>query len=160
MALKTRKIIKFYIGVFSGILPYKKNAIVWQDNLSYNERHRRVVIDSKGANSITRIWPIAHNLSNYLESTLGLIQIVTGKKHQIRAQAAIHHCALIGDKKYGQHEDTRPTLHAFAIRNDLFSPSLIIQAPIPKRTEKLVNQRFGCDINVKIVSSKHPPFLP
>ena len=150
LALKARKIIKFYIGVFSGTLPLKNKSIVWQDNISYNENHRRVVIDSNGANSITRIWPIAHNISSYSESTLGLIQIVTGKKHQIRAQAAIHHYALIGDKKYGQHENTPPTLHAFAIRNDLFSPSLIIQAPMPKKTENLINQRFGSDINKKI----------
>ena len=150
LALKDRKIIKFYLGVFSGRLPFNNEAIVWKDNISYNEKYRRVVIDSNGAHSITRIWPIAHNLSSYSESTLALIQIVTGKKHQIRAQAAIHHYALIGDRKYGQDENTPPTLHAFVIRNDLYFPSLIIKAPIPKKTKNLICQRFGFDMTKKI----------
>lgn len=76
---------------------------------------------------------------NYKGKTISLMQynIITGKKHQIRKQSALHGLSLLGDAKYGGFVDEQIQsfyLHAFALEfppNDLGIPLRIFD-PLPK----------------------------
>ena len=62
--------------------------------------------DSYGVKAKTIFW--TDGMRNYA-------QIVTGKKHQIRATLEYLHCPIVGDTKYGGKRARRMFLHSYSI---------------------------------------------
>ncbi len=93
----------------------------WQDRLAKNEQRQRMEVVGPGrpaANATLHYATLGtHRGTAWLE-----IQLVTGRKHQIRVQCAHHGSPILGDVKYGS---TRPFPHGIA----LHARSLQIEHP-------------------------------
>jgi 23S rRNA pseudouridine955/2504/2580 synthase len=145
---------KTYIALLEGCL---NTGQVWQDHLVYFDVERRARIvastqaDSEGTAvkskyAETRVFPLKV-CSGF---TFAKIEIVTGRRHQIRAQAAAHGFPLYGDRKYGGKSHPPFFLHACRLifpENCLFPHSIF--APIPEAfDQKLLELDFGgCRLN-------------
>ena len=125
--MRERKIRKFYLSLIEGKI---ENTEVWQDELKH---------DSASKNALTKVSPIINNQ----ECTLILAEIVTGRKHQIRIQAASRGYPLQGDRKYGAKNTEKPFfLHAWRLELPPPFPSLI-EAPLPDNFKITINKLFG-----------------
>jgi len=97
-----------------------------------------------GKTAITRVIPLA------VKNGFSLIQveIITGRTHQIRAQAASHGYPLLGDIKYGSRGIKGKGLFADIYLHAWKLEFLdnIIKAPLPDRFLKKATELFG-DIN-------------
>jgi 23S rRNA pseudouridine955/2504/2580 synthase len=70
----------------------------------------------------------------------------TGRTHQIRAQAALHHFPLWGDRKYGAKGKGGFFLHALSLEfppDELPSCPRRIRAPLPDAFSAFLRERFG-----------------
>jgi len=76
----------------------------------------RVVVNSK---KISKDWlpiSIKYRVIETNENSSSLeVQLLTGRKHQIRAQLAYHNHPILGDKKYGIKDNEKFSLVAFKI---------------------------------------------
>jgi 23S rRNA pseudouridine955/2504/2580 synthase len=130
---------KIYVALFEGSL---NEPQVWRDKLVYSNALRRSLLaDSAGAKyAETRALPL--EVSGGL--TLAKINIVTGRRHQIRAQAAARGFPLYGDGKYGGKNSPPFFLHSRRLVFPHGSPfPLSISAPIPPEFEqKLIELGF------------------
>jgi len=99
--LRERKIKKTYLAIVEGSVNGDEE---WQDELSRDTTLKKTFTGSRtGAvtarHAITAVKALASNsLCSLIEA-----HIVTGRTHQIRAQAASHGHPLAGDVKYGGH---------------------------------------------------------
>jgi len=94
--LKNGGIRKFYIAVVDGIHSKKE---VWKDSISRNEMENKSYVTSEGKISETIFKPI-FSKDNY---TIALLEIKTGRTHQIRVQCSAHNKPLTGDIKYNKN---------------------------------------------------------
>ncbi|OQY40605.1 MAG: hypothetical protein B6229_01220 [Spirochaetaceae bacterium 4572_7] len=94
MLIQNRSIRKKYIAIVDG--RYNKKEI-WEDRLSRDEKSLKTLKDTNGKYAKSIFTPIY----SYKNMTLAVIEIETGRTHQIRAHASIHNRPLTGDKKYG-----------------------------------------------------------
>jgi thiamine-phosphate pyrophosphorylase len=89
---------KRYLAVLTGVLEGRQ---MWRDSLLYSDSERRSQVvgpEEEGARTaVSRVTAIESSGGNTLVS----IEIRTGRRHQIRAQAAAHGHPLLGDVKYG-----------------------------------------------------------
>jgi 23S rRNA pseudouridine955/2504/2580 synthase len=130
---------KTYLALLEGRL----NALqVWRDKLAYSDALCRMLLaDSGGAKyAETQALPL-EVCSGF---TLAKINIVTGRRHQIRAQAAARGLPLYGDVKYGSKNSTPFFLHSYRLVFPPGSPfPRSISAPIPPDFEqKLIELSF------------------
>ena len=121
--MRELKIKKTYLAVIEGSL--KKDEI-WQDELIRDKEKKKTFITHEKSinskNAITKVKPLAKSGG----FTLIKAEIVTGRTHQIRAQAAAHGYPLAKDIKYGGHKGDF-FLHAWKLEFLNYS----IEAPIP-----------------------------
>lgn len=102
--IKNHTISKKYYGLARGKLSAPE---VWEDKLaaspfdSSNEGFYTVEESEQGLTAITKASPLAYGSLNGLSVTLVEYSIKTGRKHQIRAQSALHKHPLAGDTAYG-----------------------------------------------------------
>ena len=143
-ALRTGRILKLYLAVVAGELPPADDATPWTDTLSYDRRRHRAATVADGRPARARVWALARTGSG-IPATLLLVQLLTGRRHQIRAQAALRGHPLLGDSRYGGAAPAgeRPLLHAAAIRNDLHPPGAPVLAPLPDAARQAIDRRFG-----------------
>ena len=151
-ALRRGSIHKTYLAILEGRLD---GAEFWRDSLSRDSSLRRSFVDSVRASAekpgeaagtkeaITEIHPVASNGT----ITLAAIRLLTGRTHQIRAQAAHHGHPLLGDAKYGGTRCDQPYyLHAWKLAFDerLF-PDLpqALSAPFPSHFGKKILSSFS-----------------
>ena len=118
--------------------------MTWTDYLRYDRRQRRTRADEDGRMARTRVWELARTGAG-TPATLLLLQLLTGRRHQIRAQAALRGHPLLGDARYGaaDRDGSQPLLHAAAIRNDHRRPAGPIVAPLPPAARLALDRRFG-----------------
>jgi hypothetical protein len=103
-------------------------------------------------------------------ATLLLVRLHTGRRHQIRIQAAARGHALLGDRRYapagtsptghgaGHRRNTRyaarrpaaagsgagwPLLHAAAIGSDALTHAAAVVAPLPAAARQAIARHFG-----------------
>jgi 23S rRNA pseudouridine955/2504/2580 synthase len=140
-----RKIKKTYLAIVEGAV---KNEETWQDNLVRDREKKKTFIsqtaDAKTA--ITKVIPKA------VEKAYSLIQaeIVTGRTHQIRAQAAAHGHPLIGDFKYGSKSKKQTAdfyLHAWKLEFLEYS----IEAPLPQAFREKITALFTVNSNCNLI---------
>ncbi len=146
--IKNHSIKKFYFGIVLGSLEKKE---VWYDKIAKRQTdgdggfHTVQVLTEKGNSALkeegaeTIAEPVKHGTFNGREITLVRFEILTGKKHQIRAQSAFHGHPLLGDTAYQKNEGGRPRsfggffLHASRMEfpeNDLGIPPFV-ESEIP-----------------------------
>jgi 23S rRNA pseudouridine955/2504/2580 synthase len=144
---RERRIIKRYLALAEGVLTGDE---VWEDLLLRDAgegRTRRAGSEQKkaagGKTARTRVHPLgnAENLS------LLLLELDTGRTHQIRAQASLRGHPLRGDKKYGGgFRSGGFLLHAWEME---FPPPpaaafpQTLRAPLPEDFRKTLKRLFG-----------------
>lgn len=112
-AIQERTIRKFYLGICMGRL--EKDEL-WEDRLTAGEAgggrgtgfhtvQRAAATgdgDTAGGNlARTRVHPVSSGRRGQDDLTLVQYELLTGRKHQIRAQSALHGHPLYGDTAYG-----------------------------------------------------------
>lgn len=126
--VKTRK----YMAIVDGKIEEKEGT--YKSFLAENKNHKVYNSNSKdGKLAITKYKKIKEN-NNY---TLVEIEILTGRKNQIRVQFASNNHSIIGDTKYGTSKANRMYLHATQIT---------IVHPITKK-EMTFNSNLPDDFN-------------
>jgi 23S rRNA pseudouridine955/2504/2580 synthase len=111
---RQKAIKKIYMGIIKGVL---YNEECWTNRLSYH--NGRSFEDKKqGLFAQTKVRP----LKSCGETTLVLFELITGRSHQIRSQAALHGCPLLNDIKYGGGGNGHYSLHAFSIEDTSKDP--------------------------------------
>ena len=145
--MRERQIKKFYLALVQGSL---KEAEVWQDELSRDERQKKTFTGEDGGGKSktarTRVKALAQNAA----CTLILAEIETGRSHQIRAQAAARGHPLLGDKKYGGlPQSSGFLLHAWRMelseRTHFPDMPGLIEAPLPDYFRAKIRELFGAD---------------
>ncbi len=112
-ALQNRETRKCYIALLDGKLTRKEH---WEDHLTRDEKtntsHVAPAGSGKGDLAISTAAPLLISDGK----TLALVEIKTGRTHQIRCQASYHRHPLTGDAKYhGSHNDAGYYLHSCCI---------------------------------------------
>lgn len=104
-AIQSHKIRKIYLALLQGSL---KESMNWDDTIIKNhtssDSFKTVTVsenDTSGKSAHSTATPLASGSYCKKPLTLAEIEISTGRKHQIRAQAAWHGFPLLGDTAYG-----------------------------------------------------------
>ena len=144
-------------------------GVLWADTLAYDRRWARAIRvrgagDGKrtGKPACAHVWPLATSAGERSANgplTLLLVRLDTGRRHQIRVQAALRGHPLLGDRRYGGRLPARPPaerpappgagrlplplLHAAAIRNDRLALAEPVLAPLPAAARRFIDRRFG-----------------
>jgi len=133
--LQKRQVRKTYLTIVEGTLNKEET---WHDELVRDREIKKTFVSKQnvsgigstkfpaGKTAITMVTPLV-NERGY---TLIKAEIVTGRTHQIRAQAAAHGYPLAGDVKYGGHSSGGFFLHAWKMEFMKHS----IEAPLPLNT--------------------------
>ncbi|MGM0574670.1 MAG: RluA family pseudouridine synthase [Myxococcota bacterium] len=137
-AFQRREVDKRYIGVAEGEVPESGRLV---DRIG-RAGGRRVVRRPDGKEALLTFRRLGvHGGRSLIEVTL-----LTGRKHQIRAQLAMHGHPLVGDPLYGRRSPAigRPALHAaaLALEHPVRRTPLSLHAPIPDDLARLVTP-FG-----------------
>jgi 23S rRNA pseudouridine955/2504/2580 synthase len=139
--LRERKIDKYYITILDGEFGGEE---AWHDRLTRNHHKRKTYEDPEhGRSAVTHVFPLMVEKG----ISLILIHIETGRTHQIRAQAALHHHPLTGDSKYrGSSLIPFYFLHAAAVRiveSDFDLGFRAVTAPLPLDSSTVISTLFG-----------------
>lgn len=133
---------KTYIAIVCG-LPNPPSGVVENHLLEgKNLRVRAVPPTHQGAShAITRYRTVAtRGAYSRVE-----VELVTGRKHQIRVHLAGLGCPVIGDRDYGATSDParRLGLHAWklAFAHPLNGKPVEIESPVPERLGRMVGER-------------------
>jgi 23S rRNA pseudouridine955/2504/2580 synthase len=132
--LRSGLLRKTYITLLEGGL---RGEQIWRDRIGYSRSAQKASVtapcggpreDPAARYAETRVFP----LELCGDFTLAAIEIVTGRRHQIRAQAAARGFPLYGDRKYGGRERPPYFLHACRLVFPETSPfPRSISAPLP-----------------------------
>ena len=144
LALRRGRVLKLYLAVVAGHVAPALAGVTWTDTLSYDPRRRRARAHPGGRPARARVWVVAE-AADGPPATLLLVQPLTGRRHQIRAQAARRGHPLLGDARYGgaPRAGGRPLLHAAAVRNDLAAGGPAVLAPLAGGARRALERRFG-----------------
>ena len=156
-ALRSGMVVKLYLAVVAGDLRTPPGGALWEDRLLYDRRVRRARSDPAGAIARARVWSVARAAgapAARRPATLLLVRLHTGRRHQIRAQAAGRGHALLGDLRYAAvprgaprrgtaagRDAVWPLLHAAAIANGAHAGAIV--APLPARARQAIERHFG-----------------
>ena len=143
---------KRYLAICCGI-PTWKNKLI--DAPLGRDRHdaRRMRISKGGKAAQTRVSVLATRARNSTTPDLSLldVELLTGRKHQIRVHLASLGLPLLGDELYGRPERRSGNkryplmLHArlMSFLHPVTHEDVTIQAPIPHRMRTLFPQDAG-----------------
>ena len=147
-ALKKHAVRKIYLALMQGTLPAVQewdDTVTKKDTLS--DTFHTVTVAARaapGKHAHTVATPLAYGTYHGTPVTLVQCAIGTGRKHQIRAQAAFHGFPLLGDTAYGGNSITESQdffLHAYRLvigTNPLGLPHEIL-ADISTKFAKMLN---------------------
>ncbi len=106
LMMKERTITKEYLTIVVGS-PKAKETL--KDG--YRFENKKAIISNTGEPIETRY----KHLSTKDGMHLLLVQLITGKKHQIRAHLSYHGLKIVGDAKYGIKQGHHQCLHAYRL---------------------------------------------
>jgi len=151
-AMRQGSVRKTYVALLEGSL---ETPAVWRDSLSRDKTKRKSLVGPEadpssatpGKEALTEAFPLV----SLKGVSLAALRLGTGRTHQIRAQAAAHGHALVGDLKYGGEKNIQPYwLHAWEMAFDsALLPGIPprISAPLPPDFLKIVQSSFSIDEN-------------
>ena len=132
-AFREREVSKQYLAICEGE-PEPADATIVH-HLRKDERHRKVHVTTSEAEGAQRAELSYRTLTTHGQNSLLLVQLLTGRKHQIRVQLAKIGCPLLGDRKYGSRVPLRVGIGLHAWRLSLLHPvrkqELVIESPPP-----------------------------
>lgn len=153
---------KTYVGLCCGNL---ESYQCWDDSVNKPETEssfKTVEINASedGKRALTYVYPLEHGIYDGKAVTLVKFVIVTGRTHQIRAQASFHGFPLLGDTAYGGSPlDLKKTgqsffLHAYRLEFPDERPeglADVIECPVSDKFKKilslsLINENFSVKI--------------
>ena len=130
---KKRDVDKTYWALVEGRVEPATGTLV--HFLRKDERHRKMHVATTNAAGAQRAELSYRTLEFVRGITLLEIQLLTGRKHQIRVQLADAFAAVIGDRKYGSRRSFPHGigLHSRQLRiiHPVKKSSLEIEAPLP-----------------------------
>ena len=126
---RERRVRKIYWAQVAGQVRPARGA--WTDWLVHDERHRRMRIAEPETDGAREARLRYRWLAESSDSTRLEITLETGRKHQIRLQAATHGYPILGDRKYGSRV-------SFPQGIALHSRLLEFEHPVKKTTMELV----------------------
>lgn len=125
-----RKTSKYYLAIGTGQLRHSVGeAIRVRERIAEIEGDFRMKIDPEnGLDSETIAYPIKSIDGN----TVFLVQILTGRRHQIRLHMRHAGYPILGDATYNDRDDDtdRMMLHAWKLRLPYPNQTLIVTAPL------------------------------
>ncbi|GHV87660.1 RNA pseudouridine synthase [Spirochaetia bacterium] len=153
--LRERQLRKRYIALADGCI---EKAETWEESLIRDRQQEKTfpaATNTPGAKpALTRALPLAVTR----RYSLIMLEIETGRTHQIRAQAAFHGHPLSGDRKYGGAPFSGGLLlHAWSLEFPPFPPEMpaqttspppelagkTLQAPLPAAFLEQIRAIFG-----------------
>ena len=121
----------------------------WRDRLAWDaDALRQTVTDAKNAKGVEAVSDY-HVLETFGDASLIEVRLHTGKRNQIRIQAAVRGHALIGERQYlaGPSQRTGPThsrqaLHAYRLSfaHPIDGRQLKFEAPLPDDLSDLLRR--------------------
>jgi len=126
---RQRRVRKIYWAQVAGHVKPQEGA--WTDWLVHDERHRRMRIAQPEADGAREARLRYRRLGAAGDTSRLEITLETGRKHQIRLQAATHGYPILGDRKYGSRI-------VFPEGIALHSRLLEFEHPVKKTTMELV----------------------
>jgi 23S rRNA pseudouridine955/2504/2580 synthase len=138
--LRERKLKKTYLAIVEGSISGDEE---WQDELSRDATLKKTFTGDKAVQTRHASTTVKALASNGLYSVIEA-HIVTGRTHQIRAQAASHGHPLAGDVKYGGHRLSGGGFYLHAWKMELeegfegFPQPLI--APLPEAFRNFIEK--------------------
>lgn len=124
---------KVYWALVEGrIEPPEKECVNW---LAHDERHRRMRIAGPGLPGAKQARLRYRRLQAGQGGSLVEVELITGRKHQIRLQLAHHGFPILGDRKYGSRAPFPRgiALHArrLLVRHPVGEQPVEVNAPLP-----------------------------
>lgn len=147
-AFKNRKIHKTYLGLVKGRFSTKAGKIEAPLYRSYKTKRKFTVSSHRNSKEAITQFKV---LKEFKETSLVIIEMATGRTHQIRVHFnAIHH-PVVGDILYGDKKVnrtfsklglTRQFLHAYKIKFALpdSAKESEFTSPLPEELEKVLDQ--------------------
>ncbi|MBQ9360823.1 MAG: RluA family pseudouridine synthase [Lachnospiraceae bacterium] len=138
-AIKSRKVRKYYRGIAAGYIKEDKHLVSFMDN---SDSENKVVISDTHKHGYKEVITDVRVIERGRLATYAEFDLITGRKHQIRAQMAHIGHPLIGDMKYGKklpglNFARRQMLHAYRVElPDDILMGMTVFAPIPKDMEE------------------------
>ena len=130
---RCRSVEKVYWAVAEGCV--KPNSGRWVDFVAPDERHRRMHIVGPTLPGAKEARLSYRRIEAVERDSLVEIALETGRKHQIRLQAAHHGHPILGDRKYGSGRrwPVGIALHArrLVIGHPIGGEPLTLEAPLP-----------------------------
>jgi 23S rRNA pseudouridine1911/1915/1917 synthase len=143
--MKRHKIVKRYLALVEGVMALDQGSV--DAPIGRNPRHRQqmaiTVKSSREARTHFRV------LQRFARHTLLLLELETGRTHQIRVHLkAIGH-PVVGDPIYGSRYSThgltlkRQFLHAYQIRfiHPTTGATIELEAPLPDDLQAILDQK-------------------
>jgi len=131
---KERKIKKTYYALVSGVLSPDKGMIDSPIGRSHGDRKKMAVTsEDKGRNAITKYSVVNH----FKNSTYVVVNLVTGRTHQIRVHFAAIGYPLVGDKIYGKISVNNNFEHDYGL-NRLFLHAGTLEFILPGKKRSKV----------------------
>ena len=137
-ALRSGEVVKLYLAAVAGDVRTPPGGTLWEDRLLYDRRTRRARRDADGAPARARVWTVARADAaprGQSAATLLLVRLHTGRRHQIRAQAAARGHALLGDVRYAATA-RRDFVHSDSAYRDLADGSARQASTRPDRARR------------------------
>ena len=164
-AIAEHKIEKTYIALLEGSLPEKclwKDKIVNEQEIieksnTGKKNHDFFTVKvfpenyPEGKIAVSQAEPIAYGVFEGKAVTLVRIKIETGRKHQIRSQAAFHGFPLLGDEAYGGskiNESQDFFLHAYELKIPKDNP-----LGLPEKISCFILTNFKKMLNKTLINS-------
>jgi 23S rRNA pseudouridine1911/1915/1917 synthase len=134
---RDREASKLYWALVSGSPPPQGELRDW---LVKDERQQRVIITSPTTAGAKEAVLRYRTLGKSEAGTWLEVELITGRKHQIRVQLGARRWPILGDTKYGSHASFPDGIALHARRLELEHPvlktPLVFEAPLPRSWQR------------------------
>jgi 23S rRNA pseudouridine1911/1915/1917 synthase len=131
---RTRAVEKIYWALVSGAVDPVSGE--WVDWIAKDESRQRMIISGQWDKHAKEARLRYRRLAQLTCGSLVEIELLTGRKHQIRVQLAARGLPVLGEQKYGRGGPFSPglALHArmLTVEHPVKREPLVLVAPIPK----------------------------
>lgn len=139
---REHKAKKTYWTIVEGAPPAKEGELLhW---MAKDETRQRMVVRTKASAEAQEARLRYKRLREFSSESLLEVELLTGRKHQIRAQLAAVGHPILGDQKYGSHAPFSAgiALHArsLTIEHPTLKRPMTFEAEIPKVWEKWLSR--------------------